>query len=135
MQVKGPILYFFLLVLEIPLNLGLNVSHKQSRFSEILLEKSLEFVLSRGNGIVAFNLSFVLLLAEVNPVLEKWGHKRDAFVTRGSSHVEMIFTLLTKVIALHIQALIVKVRVSGLKKAIPECGICLKLVMFLAFDK
>lgn len=68
---KDSILYFFLLMLRIPFNFGPDTSHKQVRFSKILLEKGFKFVLSRNNGIVASNLSFVLLPAEVNPVSEK----------------------------------------------------------------
>lgn len=65
------ILNFLLLVLEIPLDLSLDISHKQYGFPKTLLEKSLEFVLSSENNTIAFYLSFVLLLAEVNPILKK----------------------------------------------------------------
>ena len=68
---RGPILYFFLLVLEILLDFGPDASYKQGGFFKILLKKSFEFVLSRGDNIVIFKLSFISLLAEVNPVLEK----------------------------------------------------------------
>ena len=133
MQVKDPILYFLLLVLEIPLDLSPDASHKQDEFSEILLEKGLEFVLSRGDNIVAFNQSFVLLLAELNPILEEQGRKRDTFVARSSNRVEIILTLSTEIIALHMQALIVKVRVPDLKSSILGSGVC--LAIFLALDK
>ena len=131
--VRGSILYFFLLVLEISLDLSPDASYKQGGFSETLLKKGLKFVLSRGDGIVAFNLSFVLLPAEVNPILEKRGCEKDAFVARGFGHVEMIFILSTKIIALHMQAPIVKVEVLGLKSSIPGGGVY--LAMFLALDK
>ena len=68
---RGPILYFLLLMLEIPLDLGPNVSYKQGRFSKILLKEGLEFVLNKKNGIVTFNLRFILLPAEINPILEE----------------------------------------------------------------
>ena len=71
LQVKGPILYFLLLVLEIPLDLGSDVSFKQGGFSETLPEEGLKFVPSRRDGIVAFNLRFVLLPAEINPISEE----------------------------------------------------------------
>ena len=96
-------------------------------------EKGLEFVPSRGDGIVAFYLSFVLLPAEVNPISEEQGRKGDAFVARGSGRVEIILTLLTKIIALHMQAPIVKVGVPGLEGSIPGGGVC--LAMFLALEK
>ena len=130
---RGPILYFLLLVLGIPLDLGPDASHERGGFSETLPEKSLEFVLSRGDGIVAFHLSFVLLPAEVNLISEERGRKRDAFVARGSGRVEMILTLSTEIIALHVQAAIVKVGVPGLEGSIPGGGV--RLAMFLALDK
>ena len=99
---RDPILYFFLLVLGIPLDCGLDAGHKQGGFSETLLGKGLKFVLSRGDGIVAFNLSFMLLLAKVNLVSKKRGRKEIAFVARGFGRVEIILTLLTNIIALYI---------------------------------
>ena len=135
MQVRGPILYFFLLVLGIPLDLGPDVSYKQGEFSETLLKEGLKFVLNIGDSIIVFNLRFVLLPAKVNPVLKKQGCKRDAFVACGSGRVKMIFTLLIKVIALHMLAFIVKVGVLGLEKVIAGCGTCLKLAIFLAFNE
>lgn len=53
----------------------------------------------------------------------------------GSGCVEMILTLLKKVIALYMQALIVKFGVLGLERVIAGCGTYLKLAMFLAFNK
>ena len=135
MQVKDSILYFLLLVLKILLDLSLDVSYKQGRFSKALSEKSFKLVLSKRNGIIVFNLSFVLLPAEVDPISEKQGCKRDAFVAYGSGRVKIIFTLSNEVIALHMQAFIVKVRVPGLEGAIVGCGTCLKLAIFLAFNK
>lgn len=68
---KSLICYFFLLILEISLHFNLDASHKWGRFFKTLLEKDFKFILNRNNSIIAFNLSFVLLLAEVNLVLEK----------------------------------------------------------------
>ena len=118
LQVRGPILYFLLLVLGIPFDLGPNASYKQGRFSKTLLEKGLEFVPRRGDGIVTFNLSFVLLPAEVNPVLEERGCKGDAFVACDSGHIKMVLTLSTEIIVLYMQASIIKVGVSGLEGSI-----------------
>ena len=126
-------MYFLLLVLEIPLDLGPDASHEQGGFLETLPKKGLKFVPSRGDGIVAFHLSFVLLLAEVNPISKERGRKGDAFMARGSGRVEMILTLSTEIIALHMRAAIVKVGVPGLKGFIPGGGVC--LAMFLALDK
>lgn len=101
------ILYFFLLVLGILLSLNLDTCHKQGKFSETLLKKSLKFVINTMDSTIVFNLGLVLLPAEVNSSPEKQGCKRDAFVDYGNSRIEMIFALLTKVIALYIQVFIV----------------------------
>ena len=126
-------MYFFLLILGVLLDLGPDASHKRDGFSKTLPEKDLEFVLSRRNSIVAFNPSFVLLPAEVNPISDEQDRERDAFVAYDSSYVKMIFTLLIEIIALYIQALIVKVGVLGLEGSIPGGKVC--LAMFLALDK
>ena len=120
-------------MLGIPLDLSPDASHERDGFSEILPEKGLKFVLSKGDGIVAFNLSFMLLPAEVNPISEERGREEDAFVARGSNRVKIILTLSTEIIALHVRAPIVKVGVPGLEGSIPRGGVC--LAMFLAFDK
>lgn len=95
-------MYFLLLVLGILLNLGLNTDHKQNRFFKTLAEKSLEFILSRRGGTIAFDLSLVLLLAEINLIAKEQSCKRNALRTYGTSHVEMILALLIKVIALYL---------------------------------
>lgn len=59
---KNLILYFFMLVSRVLLTLDLDASHKQDRFSKTLSKKSFVFGLSRRDNIIAFNLSFVLLL-------------------------------------------------------------------------
>lgn len=68
---KSSILYFLLLIFKIPLNLSLDISYKQDEFFKILLEKNLEFVSSRRNNIVSFNLGLVLLLIKVDLIIEK----------------------------------------------------------------
>ena len=133
LQIRGPILYFLLLVLRIPLDLGPDASYEQSRFFETWPEKDFKFVPSRKDSIVTFNLSFVLLQAEINPVLEERGCKRDAFMAHGSGCVEMILILSKEIIAFYMQAPIVKVGVPSLKGSIPGGGVC--LAMFLALNK
>lgn len=102
LQVKSSILYFFLLLLWIPLNLGPNAGYRKSEFSEILLEKSLEFILSNEGGIVALNLGFILLLAEVDFISKKQSRKRDKLVIHGPGRVKMILALSTKIVVLYI---------------------------------
>ena len=122
-----------MLVFGIPLDLDPDASYKQGRFSKTLLKKGLEFVPSRGDGIIAFNLSFILLPAEVNPISEEEDCKEDAFVAYGSGRVKMILILLIEIIALHMRAAIIKVRVPDLESSIPGDGV--RLAMFLTFDK
>lgn len=88
--------------MEIPFNLSLDANHKRDRFSEILLEKSLEFVLNRGSGTVALKLGLILLPTEGYLFLEKQRHKREALMAYDIGCVKIIFALLTKVIVLHI---------------------------------
>lgn len=66
-------LNFLLLVLRIPLDLSLNADHKQYKFSETLPEKGSKFFPSRKDSTIAFNLSLMLLQAEVDSITEKQG--------------------------------------------------------------
>lgn len=79
-----------------------NVVNKCNRFFKILLKEGLEFVSNKKSNSVPLNLSFILLPTEVDPILEKQGHKGDALVACDISHVKMIFTLLSEVIILYI---------------------------------
>lgn len=99
---KSQILYFFLLILKIPFNLGPDAGQKQGRFFKTLSEKGLKLVSSRKNSIVIFDLSFVLLLAKIDPVVEEKSCKKHAFRACSTSCIEMIFTLPTKIIVFHI---------------------------------
>lgn len=134
LQVRSPILYFFLLVLKILLNFCSDISYKQDKFFEILSKKSLEFIFNRENNTIAFNLSLLLLLVKVDSITKERGYKRDAFKTCSTSLIKIILILLTEVAILYLQALIVQVRIFGLKRAIMECRIYIKLAMFLASD-
>lgn len=90
---KNPVLNFFLLVLKISLNVSADTSQKQDRFSKTLHKKSLEIVLYKKDSIFAFNLSFVLLLIEINHISEEQGCKKDPLITRGSNHIKIILAL------------------------------------------
>lgn len=104
---KALILYFFLLILEIPLNFSPDIGYKQDRFSKALLKKSYEFVLNKKDGFIAFNLGFVLLLAKINSILEKQSYKKNLLMACDTSCVKMILTLLKKIITLYMQASII----------------------------
>ena len=104
---KALILYFLLLVLEILLNLGPDIGHKHDGFSKTLLEKGLEFNPSKRSNIIALNLSLVLLPVEVDLVPKEQGRKKNTLGTCSTGRVEMVFTLSTKVVALHLRTTIV----------------------------
>lgn len=95
-------MYFLLLVLRIPLNPGPNIGYKHSRLSKTLVEKDLEFILSKGSGLVTLNIGFVFLPVKVNPVLEKQSYKRNMLMTCSTGRVEIILTLSAKVVILHL---------------------------------
>lgn len=71
LQVKNQILNFLLLEFKIPLDLSLSIGHKNNKFFEALLEKSLKFVLNRKNGTVASNFGLVLLPTKIDLIPEK----------------------------------------------------------------
>lgn len=58
-------------MLRILLNLSPDANHKGGRFSKTLPKKNFEFVLSRRNGTVAFNLGLVLFTKKVDLILEE----------------------------------------------------------------
>ena len=98
---KNPVLYFFLLVLQVSFNFTPDVVNKRSGFFETLLKEGLKIVLSKESNPVTLNLSFLLLLAEVDLILKEQGCKKDALVARGTDRVKMIFKLLAEVITLY----------------------------------
>lgn len=79
LQVGSSILNLLLMVLRIPLDLSLDAGHKGDGFSKALLKKSLEFILSRRDSTIIFNLGLVLLLVKVNSILEKCNRKEDVW--------------------------------------------------------
>lgn len=133
LQIKNPILYFFLLVFEFSLNLSLNASYKQGRLFEILPKKGLKFFSNKKNSIVAPNLSFVLLPEEINPVPKKQKHKKNVFMACSSGYVEIILILLTKALVLYMQVFIIQVHILGLKGSILKGKVC--LAIFLVLNK
>ena len=104
---RAPILYFLLLILEISLNLGPDVSYKQGRFSKTLSKKGLKFVLSKKDGSIAPNLGLILLPAEIDPISEKQSYEENTLGSHDTGRIKMIFTLSTKVVVLHIGTIIV----------------------------
>lgn len=97
------VLYFSLLLLGVLFNFIPDVVCKYSRFSKTFFEKNLKFVPSKGKSLVICNLSLMLLLAKVNPILEEKGCKRDAFMTLDSSDFEIVLVLPTEIIIFYIE--------------------------------
>lgn len=67
-----------------------------------MLKKSFEFDSSRRDNTVALNLSFILLSAKVDFIIEKEKCKKDAFKIGGIGHIKIIFALPVEVIILNI---------------------------------
>lgn len=107
LQIENLILNFLLLVLRILLDFSSDAGYKSDRFFEILPKKGIEFVASRRNDTVVFNLNFMLLPTKVDHILEKQGYKKIMLGARDTSHIKIVLILLTKVVILHIGAIIV----------------------------
>lgn len=104
---KGSVLYFVQLVLRMLLNLGPDIDYKRGKFSQTLLKKVFEFILSEKSAIVALNLGLMLLLTEVDLISGKQSYKRDALIVRDTDRVKIIFALPTKVAILFMQISII----------------------------
>lgn len=98
---KNLVLNVFLLVLEISHNPTSDIGYKYSKFSKTLLEKSPEFVSSRRDGIVIFNLDLILLLTKVNSISNKHGYKMDTLAICGIDYIKIVFVLPIKGITLN----------------------------------
>lgn len=58
-------------MLKLPLDFSPNTDYKGRKFFKTLLEKNHEFVQSRENNTIIFNLGFVLLPVEVHLIPKK----------------------------------------------------------------
>lgn len=96
-----------------------------------MLEKGFEFVLNKEGNIIAFDLSLVLLLVEIDFVAEKRSYKKHVFKAYGTNHVEMIFVLLIEVVILYICTLVVQIRVLSFEKSILKSEVCLAILIVL----
>ena len=67
---------------------------------------------------VALGPGLVLLPATEKAVLQKGRRERYAFVALGSSGLEMVFALLTEVIAFHVRIAIIEIWVPSLERPI-----------------
>lgn len=130
---KSLILNFFLGVLKILFGFNPVVGHKNGGFFEILLERSLKFVSSKRDGTVLFNLSLILLSAEVDFIPEKWNYKGNILGVYGTGHIKIVLILLAEVVIFYIWAMIAQVGVLGLEHSITSCKV--SLAMFIAFNE
>ncbi len=108
-QVRNPILYYFLLVLEVFLDLAPDVVHKRVRMSETFLSEGLKFLSSYSIGFLSLNIKLVLLLAKVYSSTKERGYKRYAFVAFCSNSLKIVFALLTEVVTIYIQILMIEI--------------------------
>lgn len=89
-------------MLEILLHFNLDASYKQSKFSEILLKKSLKFVLNNRNSIIVFIFNLVLLFIEINFILKKQSCTKDVLIAYSTHYIKMILILSIKIVALYL---------------------------------
>lgn len=59
--------------------------------------------------------------------------KENVLIVCGSGFIKIVLTLLTKIIAIYLQAFIAKFESLGLENSIPRGEVC--LAMFLVFNK
>lgn len=65
-------------------------------------KKNFKLVQSRKSNIVALNVSFMLLLVEIDLVAKEQSCKKDTFKAHSTSHVKIIFVLLAEIKTLYI---------------------------------
>lgn len=68
---KNLVLYFFLLMLGVSFDFIPDTVYKSSEFSETLLDKGFKCFSCKGDGIIAFYLSLVLLPLEIDLFLKE----------------------------------------------------------------
>lgn len=120
-------------MLKILFNLNLDADYKNNEFFETLLKKNFEFIPSKRNSNIIFNLSLILLLAEIDLISEEQSYKGDILGVYNTRHIKIVFVLSTKIVALHIGAIIVQIGVPDLKIPILKYVIC--FAIFVAFNK
>lgn len=69
----------------------------------------------------------MLLLMEVDSISKKGSRKRNLVKSSGSSSGKIVFTLLTKVIAFHIESIAIDIRKLGLELIPKSSFFCLGL--------
>lgn len=121
LQLRSLVLYFFLLIFRISINLILNVVYKYNRLSEVFLEKYLKLVLCEGSNLVLLDPNLILLLTKVDLFSKKKDRKKHTFVVFYTNYLELILTLLTKVVIFYKKVFIIQFRVFSLER--PVCSV------------
>lgn len=103
-QIKSLILSVFILVLKVFLKFIINVFYKNSRVVIIFIKKHLKFVSRIRNARPYFKCMPMLILssASTDVVLKEKSHNQVAIIANNFSYVKIVFTLLTKMIAIEI---------------------------------
>lgn len=102
-QIKNSVLYYFLLVLEVPFNITSDAVYKLGRVSKAFPQKDLKFILHKEFSIVTFEINVMLVSVEVRYFSKIYGGKKDAFVVFSPNNLEIIFAILTKIKVLYVQ--------------------------------
>lgn len=72
-----------------------------------MIKKDLEFVSSRKDSTIAFNISLVLLTTKIDLVVEEYSCKRYVFKICNINYIKMILVLPTEVVVFYIDTLII----------------------------
>ena len=89
----------------------LDMSNKRIRFAKTFSQKCLKILPRQRVSSVAIGPGLVLLPAIENVVLQKGRCEKYVFVAFGPSGLEIVFALLTEVIAFHEQIAIIEIRI------------------------
>ena len=101
LEVWCPVLGFFQLIWGVSSKLTLNVVNKSPRIPKNFLEEGFEFWLCDQSGTLVTAL--MLSLSKADSAIEEWGYKWGMIHLGGAWSFEIVFILLTKVIAIHIR--------------------------------
>lgn len=106
---------FFTLILISSLNLISDSSYKGLKLSKAVVEESLEFILCNKSCYCAINFLVILLLMVLGPILQESSCKDDSILAGSSNSCKIVFTLLTKVIVLHMELISIYIWRSSLQ--------------------
>ena len=111
---------FLLPVLEVPLELSLIGIYKGLGVTQALAKECREFIPCDRDRSFAVISPLVVLPAKADPVPQKERGKENPGRSRSSSNSKIVFTLLTKVVAVYVGLFALYLRKTGLQ-LLPEC--------------